>query len=149
WLPGRLTSCLTPALLSPGVGLIWCWTHHHKLDGTREVFGQAHDRSNPFAQLLWPPGMQQTSATIVTRKTIVAVGMFAEDLKTREDLDLWIRIGEVFETRCVQLPLSVYHEQPSSLSKATDIARIKKDYYRIIELALTRRPERYESKRRL
>jgi glycosyltransferase involved in cell wall biosynthesis len=149
WLAGRLRSCLTPAILSPNVGLIWCWTYHQRLDGRRELFGWDDDRSNPFAQSLWPSGMQQTSATIVGRKAIDTVGGFDPDLKTREDLDLWIRIGEVFETRCVQTPLSIYHERLSSISMTTDITRVKADYLRVIERALARRPERYGSKQLL
>src|SRR5262249_21368751 len=117
--------------------------------GRRELFGWEYERSNPFAPFLWPPGMQQTSATVIRRSVIDAVGGFDPDLKTREDIDLWIRIGEVFETTCVQTPLSVYHEQPSSISKTTDIARVKADYYRILERAVARRPERYGPKRRL
>ncbi len=149
WLDGRLSSCLAPSLLSSEIGLIWCWTYHQRLDGRRELFGRGHDKSNPFGQALLPSGMQQTSATIVCREAIATVGGFDPDLKTLEDLDLWIRIGEVFEIQCVPTPLSVYHEQLSSVSKTTEIARTKADYGRVIERAMARRPERYAPKRRL
>jgi len=148
WLAGRLRSCMAQANISAEIGLIWCWTYFQRLDGNRELFGREHDQCNPFPRALWPSAMLHTSATIVSRKAIDAVGTFDLNLKTREDMDLWIRIGETFQIRCVKTPLSVYHEQLSSISKTADFDRVKADYFRVIQRAFARQPERYEPQRR-
>jgi hypothetical protein len=78
------------------------------------------------------------------------VGVFDESLGSREDKDLWIRIGEQFDSVEIPEPLVIVHERPDSYvaSNQYNLAKIRADYFSIIDKALQRCPERYADNRK-
>jgi glycosyltransferase involved in cell wall biosynthesis len=91
WYPEKLERCL--ARLKDGYDFIChgeCW---YGDDVNREVFYGPEARAT-YSKLLFEGNCISTSATIVRRENIEAVGGFCEDpaMVTVEDYDLWLRL---------------------------------------------------------
>jgi glycosyltransferase involved in cell wall biosynthesis len=143
FLPGRIEKGIAPMAADAGVGATFCRLYREYRDGTRDVYGDAYKRCRAFPEHLWPSSHVQTSGAICRRTAVERVGPFDESLQSHDDLDLWIRIAETFRVVEIAEPLAVFHDTPGSYSKTWDGARSEADYYRVIERALSRCPERY------
>ena len=126
-----------------GVGATFCWVWREYPGGSRDIYGEAYHRCRAFPEHLWPSSFVQTSGATCRRSVIDLVGPIDESLRSHDEPDLWIRIGEM--TRIVEIPraLAVFHDTPGSYSKRWDGARSEADFYRVIEKALGRCPGRY------
>jgi len=144
FLPGRIEKGVAPMAADAGVGATFCRLYRQYPDGSRDVYGDAYGRCRAFAEHLWPSSHTQTSGATCRRAAIERVGPFDESLQSHDDLDLWIRLGEVSRRVEIAEPLAVFHDTAGSYSKRWDGARSEADYYRVIERALERFPERYE-----
>ena len=71
-------------------------------DGSRDIYGEAYHRSRAFPEHLWPSSFVQTSGATCRRSVLERVGPIDESLRSHDELDLWIRIGEV--SRIVEIP---------------------------------------------
>jgi glycosyltransferase involved in cell wall biosynthesis len=147
WLPGRLERGVAPMLDDASVGATFCRLYRAYPDGTRDIYGEAYHTCRTFSEHLWPSSYTQTSGATCRRTALDYVGPFDESLQSHDDLDLWIRIGEAFRIVEIAEPLAVFHDTPGSYSKTWDAARSEDDYYRVIDRALTRCPDRYASHR--
>ena len=143
FLPGRIEKGVTPMVADAEVGATFCRLYREYADGSRDVYGDAYGRCRAFAEHLWPSSHTQTSGATCRRAAIERVGPFDESLQSHDDLDLWIRLGEVSRRVEIAEPLAVFHDTAGSYSKRWDGARSEADYYRVIERALERFPERY------
>jgi glycosyltransferase involved in cell wall biosynthesis len=143
FLPGRIEKGVVPMAKDAGVGATFCRLYREYPDGSRDVYGEAYGRCRAFPEHLWPSSHTQTSGVTCRRAAIECVGSFDESLQSHDDLDLWIRLAE--SSRIVEIaePLAVFHDTAGSYSKRWDGARSEADYYRVIERALVRFPERY------
>ncbi len=143
FLPGRIEKGIAPMAADAGVGATFCRLHRQYPDGSRDLYGDAYERCRAFPEYLWPSSHTQTSGATCRRAAIERVGPFDESLQSHDDLDLWIRLAE--SSRIVEIaePLAVFHDTAGSYSKRWDDARSEADYYRVIERALERSPERY------
>ncbi|MCP5373544.1 MAG: glycosyltransferase family 2 protein [Hyphomicrobiales bacterium] len=143
WLPGHLRAGMAPMLADPGTSCAFCWAYLRRPDGSQHLRNRrspSHDREH---RLLWPNPMQTTTGTLCRRSALDAVGAFDESLRVREDLDLWIRLGEVGEVAEVRRPLAVTHQSASSYSFGHEFHVQRGDYFRIVEKSLARTPDRY------
>ena len=86
---------------------------------------------------------------LIKREVYVKVGGFDESLKTREDQDLWIRLGEISRVIEIPEPLVIVHKQKHSYSTTQPIEQMRADYFKIIDKALKRAPKRYAQKQRI
>ena len=147
YLPGRIVKGLAPMTADAAVGATFCRLYRAYVDGSRDIYGDAYARCRAFAEHLWPSSHVQTSGATCRRSAVERVGPFDESLQSHDDLDLWIRIAEAFRTVEIAEPLAVFHDTPGSYSKRWDGARSEADYYRVIDRALERAPERYAAHR--
>lgn len=147
WLPRRLERCMEPMLRDENVGMTYCWTFRQFPDGRRIIRNLRAEQQWSFPRILWRSALQHTSATICRRSVLGRVGCFDATLKTREDRDLWIRMSEESEVAAIEEPLSIQHVREGSASRSTDDEQKRIDYFKIVENALRRRPERYEPHR--
>jgi glycosyltransferase involved in cell wall biosynthesis len=143
FLPGRIEQGVAPMAADTSVCATFCRLYREYPDGSRDIYGDAYRRCRAFPEHLWPSSHAQTSGAICRRTAVERVGPFDESLQSHDDLDLWIRIAETFRVVEIAEPLAVFHDTPGSYSKTWDGARSEADYYRVIERALARCPERY------
>jgi glycosyltransferase involved in cell wall biosynthesis len=147
FLSGRLSAGVTPMIEDARVGATFCRVWREYPGGSRDIYGEAYHRCRAFPEHLWPSSFVQTSGATCRRSVLDLVGPIDESLRSHDELDLWIRIGEV--SRIVEIPraLAVFHDTPGSYSKRWDGARSEADFYRVIEKALGRCPGRYQPHR--
>lgn len=143
FLPGRIEQGVAPMAADASVCATFCRLYREYQDGRRDIYGDAYKRCRAFPEHLWPSSHVQTSGAICRRTAVERVGPFDESLQSHDDLDLWIRIAETCRVVEIAEPLAVFHDTPGSYSKTWDGARSEADYYRVIERALARCPERY------
>ncbi len=149
WLPGHLEKAITPMQEDNIVGLTYGWAIRKDEQG-REMIRNYHSPSrNSWHTTLWPDPLQCTSSTVCRKKILEKVGGFDESLKTREDQDLWIRLGEISRVIEIPEPLVIVHKQKHSYSTTQPIEQMRADYFKIIDKALTRAPKRYAQKQRI
>lgn len=150
WLPGRISKCIEPMRQEKSVGMTWCWSIQKSTDGRERIRNLRSPSHNKLHRLLWPSPLQCTPATTCRRSVLERVGVFDESLGSREDKDLWIRIGEQFDSVEIPEPLVVVHERPDSYvsSNQYNLAQIRADYFSIIDKALQRCPDRYADNRK-
>jgi len=149
WLPGYLEKAISPMQKDNMVGLTYSWQILRDEHG-REIIRNYHSPSrNKWHTTLWPNPLQCTSSTVCRKKFLEKTGGFDESLNTREDKDLWIRLGEI--SRVIEIPelLVIVHRQKHSYSTTQPIEQMRADYFKIIDKALTRAPKRYAQKQRI
>jgi len=149
WLPGRVERALRPMLDDAGVGATFCRLYRQYPDGSRDIYGEAYHRSRAFTEYLWPSSFVQTSGATCRRSALDRVGPTDDTLRSHDELDLWIRLAEEFRIVEIEEPLGVFHDTPGSYSKRWEDSRSEADYYKVIEKALARRPDRYAAHRRV
>jgi len=149
YLPGRVAGGVAPMLDDEGVGATFCRLFRQYPDGSRDIYGEAYHRSRAFREYLWPSSFVQTSGATCRRSVVNGVGGVDESLRCHDEFDLWIRIGEVSRVVEIPRPLAVFHDTPGSYSKRWDDVRSEADFYRVIDKALERLPERYGPHRRV
>jgi glycosyltransferase involved in cell wall biosynthesis len=143
FLPGRIEKGIAPMAADAGVGATFCRLYREYPNGLRDLYGDAYGRCRAFPEHLWPSSHTQTSGVTCRRAAIERVGPFDESLQSHDDLDLWIRLAEASRIVEIAEPLAVFHDTAGSYSKRWDGERSEADYYRVIERALERSPERY------
>ena len=149
WLPEYLEKTIPLLLRDENVGLAYSWAIQRNEYGPDKIRNWQSPSRNSWHTILWPDPLQCTPATICRRSVLEKAGNFDTSLKTREDLDLWIRIGEIAGITVIPEPLVVVHQSRNSYSSRHDIEQMKTDYFRIITKALKRRPELYAKKQRI
>ncbi len=150
WLPGRISRCIEPMQEDSSIGMTWCRAISKSPDGKEGIRNRRSPSHNRLHRLLWPSPLQCTPATTCRRSALERVGLFDESLATREDKDVWIRIGEQFGSFDIPEPLVVVHERPDSYVATNQhrLAQFRADYFAIIDKALQRCPDRYARHRK-
>jgi glycosyltransferase involved in cell wall biosynthesis len=143
FLPERIEKGVAPMAADARVGATFCRLYREYPNGSRDIYGDAYRRCRSFPEHLWPSSHTQTSGVTCRLAAIERVGPFDESLQSHDDLDLWIRLAESSRVIEIDEPLAVFHDTAGSYSKRWDEARSEADYYRVIERALERLPERY------
>lgn len=73
-------------------------------------------------RLLVPGDALCTSGTMVTKRSVLAAGLFG-DLPRAQDLDLWIRVLETGTGLALAGPSVLYHEHPGQVSVDRELTR--------------------------
>ena len=147
WLPGRLTKGLAPLIEDPGVGLTFCHAVTCYPDGREVPFGHEVERHRVFPRVLWQPATHCTPATICRRAVVLEVGGFDRPLLAFADHDLWIRIREQSKAVEITDQLVRVHARNESRSRNKKEDAVYDCYFQIINDALKRRPDLYETHR--
>jgi len=63
------------------------------------------------------------SSVMARRDLLLQVGLFDEELRSLEDIDLWLRLAAVTEYDCIAIPLTVIRKSDNSMSQNLDIMR--------------------------
>lgn len=143
WLSGHLTRGLEPMLEDRSVGMTYCHALLKRSDGTEAVRKIDSPLRRGRHRLLWPDPVQCTPGTTIRRTVLDQAGWFDEALATREDQDLYIRVAEISRVVEIEKPLAVVHESGRGYSTRHSLEQMAGDYFRIIDKALARCPERY------
>ncbi len=144
YLPDRLCKGLEPLLANEKVGMTHCQCILHYPDGNEEISGERFLRMQIFRPERMLNPLYQSTPSATLRKTVfLELGGFDENLKTREDHDLWLRVRERYEEVYVDEPLVRVHLSNSSLSARQGLESKARDLQEITERALKRQPQYY------
>jgi glycosyltransferase involved in cell wall biosynthesis len=95
WLPGHLAALAATLAANPGAMLAYDNGYYMTADGKR--YGPRHVWDPPHdAESLLVNACVLVCGVLVRKRTFELVGLFDESLRYCEDLDLWLRIAEVF-----------------------------------------------------
>lgn len=149
WLPDRIIRGIQPMLDDPKIGMTYCWATRRDARGREVVRNRRSPSRNSLHRILWPDPLQCTPATTCRASVLAAVGGFDESLRTREDSDLWIRIGERYDVVAVEEPLVIVHYDAEEDASRPEYRyeKQREDYFSIAHKALDRDPDRYGPKR--
>lgn len=115
WLPEKLERQLSLFRQHPEYGMVACQCASIDAQGR---FRQKNrpGRSGWILEPLFYKNFIRTSAAVVTRACIEAVGLFDETLRECEEYDLWLRIAARFQVGFINEPLAVYTDNPCGVS---------------------------------
>lgn len=141
WTPTHLSTCVQS--LSPEkVGAAYTFIDH-RLQHGKEIYGDRWEQNRLFERVFWPSARMVTSAVVLRRRAIDVIGNFDEALRSREDMDLFIRVAEKFDIVEIPEPLVVKYTHSEQLSILTGTEAAERDYFCVINRAFGRDPARY------
>ena len=117
WRPDKLAAQMP--LLTGATGLVYCDSSFVDADGQLLV-GYARAIPELRGDILLPLFCEfflLTSAVVMSRQAIDAIGTFREDLPVGEDYEFFLRVAARFRADCVAAPLLERCVRPDSLSR--------------------------------
>jgi len=107
WLPGKLTAQFD--LLRSDSAFRFCYSDsvRQMTDGVRSIHRPRGTSSNIFSSLLAGPQFDLPTV-IVRRDCFQRVGLFAPELRTGEDWDMWLRLSASYRGCYIPKPL-IFH----------------------------------------
>ncbi len=147
WIPVHLTSCMKIFAERQDVGTVYSWIEH-RLKNAQEIYGDRWERHRLFERVFWPSVRMVTSGVVMRCCVLDKIGVFDETLRSREDIDLFIRAGEQYEIAELPEPQVIKYTHAAQMSVLTKTEAAERDYFRVIERALARAPGRYGPVRR-
>ncbi|MBN1516148.1 glycosyltransferase family 2 protein [Candidatus Sumerlaeota bacterium] len=149
YLPGRVRKGIEPMLLNEQVGITHTRCILQYADGNTELGGERFMRLCRYIEpLLLHPFFQSTPGVSCRRTALESVGTFDEQLASREDHDLWMRIREEWEYAHIPEPLVRVHIRQESYSSEMHVEQHEKDFECILNQAIKRRPDIYHVRER-
>jgi len=113
WHPQKIEKQLIVFNANPRAGAVYCGLLHENLD-THEIVKPTgkfrFPNGNILTQLLIEDGTAPTSCYMIKREVFSVLGYFDENLKARQDLEMWLRISTQFEIDCIPENLVYYGE---------------------------------------
>jgi glycosyltransferase involved in cell wall biosynthesis len=120
WLPGHLAALAVALAANPEAMLAYDNGHYMTADGRR--YGPRHVWDPPAdAESLLLNACVLVCGVLVRRRVFEAVGLFDESLRHCEDLDLWLRIAEVFPIVFAPVDGYLYRQHGHQLTKSPDL----------------------------
>lgn len=123
WLPQKLERQVAIFQDHPEYGMVACQCASIDAQGR---FRQKNrpGRSGWVLESLFRKNFIRTSAAVVTKACIEAVGPFDETLRECEEYDLWLRIAARFQVGFINEPLAVYTDNPCGVSTDSLVGRL-------------------------
>lgn len=95
------------------LGLVYCWYESLKEDQSSSFSRKIitlpeYSQEVVLTKLSQKNFIGSTSFPLIKKSVFKTVGNFDLNLKASQDYDMWIRIAENFELRCVKEPLAAY-----------------------------------------
>lgn len=124
WAPDKLARQV--ALLDGNAGVSLCHTAVVHIDEDDRPFRLREPGADYtgacFHRLLVRNGIT-TSAVLVRRRDLAALGGFDEAFEARGDWEMWIRLARATRVACLPEPLTFYREHAGNMTAATDRMR--------------------------
>lgn len=145
WHPRKLELQMRAFIERPSLAL--CWTHALRLtadelsraDSVQIPVQVAPEYSQDFALFFANPYVG-TPGVVMPKESFDQLGGFRGDLKSAEDVDLWLRAAYGRETALIRLPLFFVVTSPNSLT-ARHMDGTYRDNLRVIEDFCAAHPE--------
>jgi len=137
WLPRRLERTLAPLLANPALGFCYCHSSRIYLDGSSRLH-HAESVKRRFPGGIYSPPYAHTSASTFRRECFDRCGEFDTSMCRIEDIDLFVRIAEVYPTHLVPEVLVRIHHRPGSLSGESDAEQGSRLHFQYVCKALGR-----------
>ncbi len=134
WLPEKLAVQVKFMDEHPEVALSYVWAY--VVDEQQRVVGRLCARAGrrTYRKLFYLNPIAPTSATMVRRRVLDEVGVFDTSLRTREDLDLWLRIAARF--RVSDIPRALVRWRASDSSLSGNLEQCEQDHSVVLSRAL-------------
>lgn len=107
WMQGKVAKQIACFAADPDLAMVY--TGMEVYDGNTVVAEPAQQSEDLYDELLRWNLIGSTSTCMVKKEVLVEVGKFDEQLKARQDLDLWLRIAEHNKIVGLSEPLVRFH----------------------------------------
>jgi glycosyltransferase involved in cell wall biosynthesis len=108
WLPGKLELQMSRLQSDPLSGFAYADSLRRAPDGAERMQRPRRESENIFSDLLLGPQFD-LSTVIVRRDCFDRIGLFAPELRTGEDWDMWLRLSAFYRGCYLPRVLVVYH----------------------------------------
>lgn len=126
WMPSKLEKQV--ALMTMRPELAFCSTAALLVDPDHKHMGVWHCASSTMSALetifsinAYVAG--SGSAVLIRKDVLIQVGWFDEQLRSLEDIDMWMRLAAIGGYACIDEPLTVILKRPGSMSGNMDVMR--------------------------
>lgn len=109
WDAEKLEKQLTCFAAEPALGLVYCGYRRMYVETGQESVELPDRRRHTFAKLLAENGIGTTSTVICRRDALIDVGMFDEELPSRQDADLYVRMAREHAIGYIAEPLVTWY----------------------------------------
>ncbi len=113
WHPQKLEKQILVFNINKKASAVYCGLVHEKLN-TGEIIQASRKfvfpKGNILPQLLVEDVTAPTSCYLIKRSVFNSIGLFDENLRARQDWEMWLRISTQFEFDCVPENLVFYGE---------------------------------------
>lgn len=108
WLPEKLEKQMKK-FDDASVGLVYCQQYVCDENG---VVGQSQHKAytgNVYDKLILSNFIGSTSLVVMRKSIALKAGLFDPEIKSAQDLDMWIRVSKISKVECVCEPLLKYY----------------------------------------
>jgi glycosyltransferase involved in cell wall biosynthesis len=125
WLPHHLEHQTRLLLQDPSLGLVYSNGVRVKDDRLIAIAFDETPQSLPVntVSLLLEKATVNTSSTVVIREAVVAAGLFDEQLKRCEDVDLWLRLAQRGVGITFSREVQIAHRLANGLAASGDLMK--------------------------
>ena len=126
WLPDKLTLQVELMQSRPEVGFCSTVTRVESPDGAHTgTWGCPRIQGNLLRTLFLHNGAIPGSGSgVLARKHLLEqIGLFDPQLRSLEDIDMWMRLAAVTTYACIDAPLTVIVKHPQSMSRNLEVMR--------------------------
>ena len=126
WLPGKLSAQAKLMQENPRLGFCSVATRIEDSDGNLLNVWHCPEWQGSFLETLFHhnPSVAGSGSGVMARKALFEqVGLFDENLKSLEDIDMWMRLAAVSEYACLEQPLAVILKHSDNMSRNRDVMR--------------------------
>jgi glycosyltransferase involved in cell wall biosynthesis len=121
WIPGKLSKQMEVMLRSDGdVALVYGGMRKIDDEGNTTGYKKPRKRGNIYQSLLKDNIIGSTSIPLLKTKVVKETGGFDEELRSRQDYDLWLRIAKLYKVDFVPEPLVLYRVHRNRISGNVD-----------------------------
>lgn len=148
WLPEKLKKQV-PLFENSEVGLVYCMIEHIDDDGNvLPHLSWPHPVNATYKDMLYTNWIVGSGSSVIIRKSVFdKVGLFDEDLKGLEDMDMWIRILHRYKSAYANLTLAKIRRHRTSMQaqkmagKSVNLQKRQDEYFQHVQRSIERFPE--------
>lgn len=126
WLPGKLDAQVKLLQDHPETGFCSVATRVEDDNGNPVNLWSCPEWQGSFLETLFyqPAAVAGSGSGVMVRRTLFdKTGMFDEQLRSLEDIDMWMRFAAVSGYACIPEPLAVILKHPDSMSRNIGVMR--------------------------
>lgn len=126
WLPGKLDAQVELMRNHQEIGFCSVATRVEDGKGNLVNLWNCPEWQNSFLQTLFyqPAAVAGSGSGVMVRKTLLErTSLFDEELKSLEDIDMWMRLAAISGYACIPEVLAVILKHPDSMSRNMEVMR--------------------------